>query len=299
MWIWAQVHGSFVLGIGLLALYRGPWALLAAALTVLNPNGLGLWELVLGYGTGEGSRGLVHHFVEEWGWLTPSDAPQIVRMLCLAIAGVLVWTDDEWRPRLVWLAVTALAVRHWRYCDPAGIALLPFVARRLETLLPRRPEGRPDLILAAALGFTAVLSPPVEPDPETFPPDVIATLSTRERIWSDFTLGGWLAWHGHEVFWDSRNDCYPVEVVEDGLRVAYRLGDWPEVLSRWGVQTVVTADDDLAVALEQRGWAPSPTEALHVLRLPVLAGGGTIPRSSGGVHGPAFATSQGGRQALR
>ncbi len=276
VWLWAWVHGSFVLGLAILAVLRGPWALLAAALTVLNPHGLALWGLVLGYGTGEGARGLVHHFVEEWGWLTPSDLPQIVRIGCLIFAGVLVWTDRDWRPRLIWLGVTALAVRHWRYCDPAGIALLPFVARRLDELLPARALGRPDWILGGALAVVAVGLPRSGPDPDRFPAEVPAQLGTESRLWADFTLGGWLGWHGHEVFWDSRNDCYPVGVVEDGLRVAYQLERWQEVLEHWAVDTVLTGDDALAAALLEAGWVREETSALHLLRLQPDSPSGTI-----------------------
>jgi hypothetical protein len=285
VWLWSWVHGSFVLGLALLAVFRGPWAGLAGVLTLLNPHGVALWGLVLGYGTGEGARGLVHHFVEEWGWLTPEDLPQTVRILCLAFAGVLVWTDRAWRPRLVWLGVTALAVRHWRYCDPAGIALLPFVAKRLDDLLPARPLGRPDWLLAAALAVTALVAPRSGPDPERFPPDVPALLGPQDRIWSDFTLGGWLGWHGHPVFWDSRNDCYPVTVVEDGLRVAYQLQDWQQVLSHWQVDTVLTADHSLATALLEAGWTRQETTALHLLRLPAPGGGGTLAPVEDTAHG--------------
>jgi len=285
VWCWAWVHGSFVLGLGLLALFRGPWALPAALLTLVNPHGLALWGLVLGYGTGAGAQGLVHHFVEEWGWLTPSDLPQTVRIACLVVAGVLIWLDKAWRPRLVWLAVTALAVRHWRYCDPAGIALLPFVARSLHRRLPERPVGRPDLWLATALVLVAVVTPRAGPDPERFPPDVPGLLAPEDRLWTDFTLGGWLGWHGHPVFWDSRNDCYPVAVVEDGLRVAYQLEGWQQVLARWEVDTVLTQDGALGQALAAAGWVRVNTSALWLLRLPPNSPDGTLPAGEDGSHG--------------
>jgi hypothetical protein len=285
VWLWAQVHGSFVLGIAILALFRGGWAIPAALLTLANPNGLALWGLVIGYGTGEGTRGLVHQFVEEWGWLTPSDLPQVARIACLAFAGLLVWTGKAWRPRLLWLGVTALAVRHWRYCDPAGIALLPFVARRLADLLPKRPVGRPDLLLGASLGVTALLSPPVHPDPESFPPEVPSLISSEHRVWSDFTLGGWLGWSGHPVFWDSRNDCYPVAVIEDGLRVAYQLENWQAVLRNWQIDVVLTQDEDLSLALQEAGWIRQQTSALFLLESPTTGSGGANQNPEGALDG--------------
>ncbi len=285
IWLWAQVHGSFVLGLAVLALFRGWWALPAALLTLLNPHGLDLWGLVLGYGTGSGASGLVHSFVEEWGWLKPTDLPQSVRILCLALAGVLIWTDRDWRPRLLWLGVTALAVRHWRYCDPAGIALLPFVARRLADLVPARLQGRPDLLLAGALGLTALVSPNVTPDPTRYPPGVPGQITSDDRVWSDFTLGGWLGWHGHPVFWDSRNDCYPVEVLQQGLLVAYRLTDWHQVLLDWRVDVVLTQDPELARSLGEKGWVRQETSSLYLLRLPPPEGEGTIQEPEGAPDG--------------
>ncbi len=64
--VWANLHGSWVFGLGVLALYDVRWAALAALLTLVNPYGIALWDLVFGYGAGTGVKAFVHREVFEW-----------------------------------------------------------------------------------------------------------------------------------------------------------------------------------------------------------------------------------------
>jgi len=267
--LWSLLHGSFVLGLGLLALQSPGWAAAPAAATLLHPAGPALWGLIAGYGTGSGAQGLVHTFVAEWGWLTPSDLPQTIRLICLLSGLALTASTPGWRPKLVALAVGALAIRHARYVDPAGIATLPYVARRLEGWLPGRALGRPLPLLAAALAVCALAAPRAGPDPALWPEELLERLPRGPGTWSDFTLGAWHARAGVPAFWDSRNDCYPVEVVADGIRVAYRQAGWLDALGSWGVERVLTRDPALVDALRAEGWRPLDEAAgLTLLGLP-------------------------------
>jgi hypothetical protein len=251
---WANVHGSFVLGLGLLALYRPRELLPGALVTLLNLHGIGLWQLVLGYGTGQGAQGLVHAYVEEWQPMWPDSLLQIVRLACLALAGWASIRSGRTRERVLWLAVTLLAVRHWRYCAPAALLLLPVVCKALSQRLPPRPAGQPLWVLLPVLGLAAFFSPRLGPDPARYPPDLWEELPAGARVWSDFTLGAWLSRGGHKAFWDSRNDCYPPAILEDGVRVAWQLEGWEGVLQAWEIEVVVTAQDALREALLGVGW---------------------------------------------
>ncbi len=252
--LWANLHGSFVLGLGLLALHRPREILPGALVTLLNPHGIGLWQLVLGYGTGQGAQGLVHAYVEEWQPMWPDSLLQVVRLGCLGFAGWASLRFGGHRDRLLWLAVTVLAVRHWRYCAPAALLLLPLVCTALSQRLPPRPPGQPLWVLLPVLCVAALFSPRQGPDPDRYPSALLEELPAGARVWSDFTLGAWLSRGGHPAFWDSRNDCYPPAILEDGMRVAWQLQGWKGVLQAWEIDVVVTAQEALQASLLGAGW---------------------------------------------
>ena len=260
--VWANVHGSFVIGVLWLLLTNWRFGLLGAALSLVNPNGWAVWELVTGYGLGTGAQGVVHQFVSEWLPLDLTTRAGAVKAGCLVISGALVFRArpgwgrelELWRPRILWLVTTWLAIRHARYSDVAGIALLPFVARELEARLPARVGPSPVLPFLVLMGLTAVLSPrPSIPD-ERYPRQIVQYIPADSRIWNDFHLGGFLGYHGRAVFWDSRNDCYPEAVFKDGVAVMRMTHGWLDVLDRWRVDTVVTAQPVLRDALAHEGF---------------------------------------------
>ncbi|MEE2752259.1 MAG: hypothetical protein VX519_12575 [Myxococcota bacterium] len=263
--LWANVHGSFVVGVFLLAMHRPKEVLLAVAASILNPHGLELHKLVLEYGLGSGPQGLVHHFVEEWRPLVPNTPSQAIRLAALAVGVWACVRTRSWRPVAIGAALIGLALLHWRYCTPAGLVLLPYVARAIGDHVPKRAPGVVAWPLVPALALTALAAPRVGTDTNAFPDPLLEVIPQNARIWSDFTLGGWLGRNGHKVFWDSRNDCYPKPVIEDGLRVAYQLDGWLNVLQEWNVDHVLTGELSVAGALRAEGWREVRTEGDLVL----------------------------------
>ena len=260
--VWANVHGSFVIGVLWILLTDWRIGVLAGVLTLLNPNGWGVWELLTGYGMGSGTQGAVHELVREWRPLDPTKLDGIVKLACLAVPGWLLFTSrvtwtrriEVWRPRILWLATTALAVWHVRYCDIAAIALLPFVARELEARLPRAKVMSPVMPYVALMALTAVFAPRAGVAEGRYPRAIVRQIPDGARMWNDFHLGGFLGYYGQRVFWDSRNDCYPEDVFRDGLVVTRMTAGWREVLNRRRVDTVVTAQPQLRDALERDGF---------------------------------------------
>ncbi len=247
--LWANIHGSFVVGIFLIFLTDWRWGLAAAGLTLCNPYGFHLWELIVGYGTGAESLAFVHRHVVD-----PRDPQELLLALYFALAGALLWTGKEWRPKLLWALTCALAVWHWRYCDIVGITLLPFVARRLEKLLPEKPVGHPAWLLAPAFLITALVRAPAPVDEDKFPGGILAGVPRDARLWNDFEIGGWLGYHGIKVFWDSRNDCYPIDVWRDAVQITVGADDWRQTLDARHIDALVTADPEKVSELTANGW---------------------------------------------
>ncbi len=139
-WIWANVHGGFVVGLGMIGIYallavwrRGPWLLLGMttliclAVTFLNPYGAAFWRYLI--------PALLHSrpFITEWRPLAlwPMDNYIGFRIIFFVavIAVPLGWKhlEKNWTGLAV-MAVTALAA--WHSLDvpgavcPGGLATL-------------------------------------------------------------------------------------------------------------------------------------------------------------------------------
>lgn len=254
VWLWAWVHGSFVLGVAMLALVSPAWAAGAALLTLLNPNGLALWGLVAGYGVGTGSQALVHAYVAEWAPLWRGGWEGAVTALCLVIAGALLLSGRDWRAKVLFLGAAALAISHQRYSDVLALLCLPFLADRLAELLPRHPARNPVPFAAAGFLLMGLVLPTPTLDRARYPEGIAEEIPTDARLWNAFTLGGYLGQQGVRVFFDPRNDCYPPDVLADGFAVEAVEDGWQAVLDRRGIDHVLTADLRLQTPLIATGW---------------------------------------------
>jgi hypothetical protein len=257
--VWANMHGSFVIGIFVIAIVDWRWGLVAAAATLINPYGWHVWDLVFGYGLGSDVRALVYQAIEEWRAPNFTDPATLIRYgLLLAAAPLLLWKVDwrngGWRPAILWLGVTLLAFQHRRFIDIAGIALGPWIAAALARWLPPRAAVAPWTALAVVLPLLALATPSIRVDRSIYPDDLPFSELAGKRLWNDFNLGGYLGAHGVKVFWDSRNDCYPVDLFADGLAVEKEKDGWRKVFAKWRIDTVVSRKPDLIAALVAEGW---------------------------------------------
>lgn len=275
--LWASVHGSFVVGVLAIGLVSWRWGLLAAALSLLNPLGPGAWALVMEYGLGRGSTSIVHDYIVEWTPLWPDDLAWSLRSLAVAVGLALALIGPDRKGRLLTVLLALLALWHRRYCDVFAIGALPAVAASLSARLPSRPIGPVLPALALLVAPVAILSPRAAVDPRIYPEAVRAALDPTAPTWTDIELGAWSARQGVPVFWDTRNDCYPSEVLQDGVRVAWQLEGWEGVLERWQVRQVLTRDSSLTEALQDRGALKVAYDSgLTLLRLPTTPATDTL-----------------------
>lgn len=284
-WIWANLHGSFPLGVAILVLasvrvsndttpritIARPvllTALACALVSFLTPHGLALHGLVIDYLTGGADTlAVVHEYVREFQPLWAVDpstiVPELVALVAVTTIALLGVRSHSTRALLV-LGLVVLATRNQRHLPLALLLAVPLLRPILAAWLPRglRAPTRPVVGLALApalvLGLVAFVQSPAPPPRggEGFDA-LVARLPEGARVYAPVDVGGRLAWAAHphaRVFADPRNDCYPADV----LREAYELGrpgqdrDWIlEVLARRRVTHVLDrAGTDVARALD-------------------------------------------------
>jgi hypothetical protein len=193
-------------------------------------------------------------YIPEWAPLDPFQPSQAVALVWLIGVSILLFRQPDWRKRLVGIVCGLLMIRAWRFAPMAAIVLLPWVVDELERRLPQRPLGNPLPALGCLLLVTVALSGNIGQRSGFYPERMLDDIPVTGRMWSDHLYGGWLGYHGYEVFWDGRNDCYPAEVFSDGLSIAFVQDGWAGKLNKWGIDLVMTRREPLARALEEADW---------------------------------------------
>lgn len=246
--LWTNAHGSFPVGLALLAAAvarvegserraRALTLAIAAALTLANPYGISLHALVLRYVRGGDPmaallRREVLEFRPLWTWPEPFANPWVVAA-CAGISLLAVRTLQQGTraarvDALLALALVAMGVsqsRHLALASVLGLALLgPALdglrAERARISLPRTPWlVAPPLALALALAATR----PHDHVAEALGGLALARLAADAgpvRAWVPFDATGWFLWSAHRdarLLFDARNDCHRAEVARDAL----------------------------------------------------------------------------------
>lgn len=267
LWLWANVHGTFVLGLGYLALHLAGRALegrrpsrgrerallrggVAGALaTVCNPYGIDLplfpFRLM--------ARGAVLDNVSEWQ--SPDFREAGAQLFAMWIVVVIVLCARR-RPgtRDLLVAVAFLLLGLWavRNVGLAAVATLPIVARLARNPQPRRAHAnRLDRVLVV-VSLCAVPLAVVHAagrhdwDLDRYPVDAYAAIEARglagRRLVTTDAWGGYLIaaeWPAQRVFFDDRYDMYPVSVQRDYDALAGVTPRWIEVLDRYRAELVM------------------------------------------------------------
>jgi len=250
--LWVNCHGSWALGIGLLAaasvcsyiVGRGPdkrvlagvLALCAGAL-IVNPIGIKLLLYPLNvFAKQRDSLG----FLTEWLPLTVQDVRGVAVFAILAAIGVAALLNKVKATvfeALVLAAVSFLAIQHIRMLFVFGIVSAPIVCRLLRQLRVAR-DPKPDhlpsnaLLLVTAAVLCFAMFPRVEKIQENIELNnpvkairFIRQAGLEGNMMHDYMWGGYLAWAlpEHKVFIDGRGDIFDWA----GLLARYR--DWATV----------------------------------------------------------------------
>ena len=287
IWLWANVHGSFALGIAYLGLHvvgrwvdgAPPWAgrertlvlgtgvgLLAA---LVNPYGLEL----LTFPVQLLSRGEILSNVYEW------QSPDFRDRWGIAFGAwlvVYVWALARGRHRVtrrdlvVTIPMVLLALWATRNIAIAPLVGLPVLARAFAT--EPRPGPRFSRVFIATacaavvlVGVAVGLAGASERSYafESYPTKAMRFLDSQDmlgaRIFTDDADAGFVInqyWPRQHVFMDDRYDMYPMPLMRDYLAVAGASPDWERILDRRDVEIVVwRRSEALAGALDRSdGW---------------------------------------------
>jgi len=247
---WANLHGSFPLGIGLLALGLSrsedrrarSMALVAASIaTLATPYGTSLLSLVARYvGGGDSAAAAIHDHIAEFQPLWAAGdvfggPPRIVAVVIVAVvafASVLAGSRTERLDALFALALAGLAVLQSRHVPQAVTLGLVLSLPALDRLVDRsgivsiafaREVAHRTTMLVAALALLACVSVCVvgaHADDalggDSLPGLVHDPRVVGRAIYAPFDAAGrvlWLADADARVFFDPRNDCYRAETA--------------------------------------------------------------------------------------
>ena len=267
IWVWAAVHGSWVIGIGLLvlvAIQRRSWRLASLAgvslvAVSLTAHGLGVWQILLDF---MANRDALAFLVE---WSPPAFGDIVQGPYLLVVAGIVVAAV---RGRIslndLWVVIPFLLVglTTQRTVFPAAIILLPYAALAVDVKVPTGSGRRNSrvawimAVVATAIGVGVLLRPVDAFDDERFPTDdLLASLET-DRFFHDDAVGGYLIyrdWPAAQVYIDDRAELYGAEFFEDHR--AARLGSYEQLFERYEMrEAIVKPKWPLGDVLLRDGW---------------------------------------------
>ncbi|HEY6629486.1 MAG TPA: hypothetical protein VI193_10925 [Acidimicrobiia bacterium] len=264
-WIWASMHGSFILGlayVGLTLLIDKDWkwlptAILSGLVTLLTAHGLGVLSVLLDFVKARDALALLSE------WRRPEIISVVFLPFLLGMA-LIVWAAVKGRvtPKHLLLIVPflILGLGATRALPPSWLALIPLVSLGVYGLKagssPRFSKGQAVVFGSAVLILPFLLISDASIDEERFPVAAAAALD-GSRTFHDDRTGGYLIWAegpDRQVFIDDRAELYKERLAEF---VAVRDGDQPfePVFERDGIeQALLKVTDTVVGDLEDAGW---------------------------------------------
>ena len=271
--LWANLHGSFALGVVLvgIACAEGAWsdparrrtygavALASLAGSVATPMGLGAWTAP-GFHFTQPPREIL-----EWAVIDVRTLPGGLYALCLGTVLAVAFTSSRapLSEIVLLLPVAFLSLTAARQMPYLAIAAAPFIAARLPwpRLPPSVPPGhraaRISAALAAGLVVLGVGSSPPAPDLSRFPTAALAALPSGPGTFTLYDWGGYLIWYapGTPVFIDGRFVPYVGATLDEYRTVLGAAPGWRTIVDRAGIRTLlVRPTDPVAVRAVDLGW---------------------------------------------
>lgn len=269
MWLWAAIHGSFVVGGAYLFLQavrfrdktRIPVVAASAAGTLATAHGLAILLMLGEFARGGEALDLMAE------WATP-DLLSLPFFPVLLLLGLMLYGAIRGAigSRDLWLVAPMLVLLFEanRTVPAAWLFLLPVAAESIVVAVPWSGKSQVDRRPVVTLGLAAfvgvvLLAPPPRLDPERFPLNA-ADVLTGERLFASDGAGGYLVyakWPERLVYVDDRAELFGEELPEM-VKVRGGRPQWVEVFEeREFDEALVTVEDPLADLLLLSGWSAS------------------------------------------
>lgn len=278
-WIWAAVHGSFLIGLGYVGLRwimdrewrTWPVPLISGLATLATAHGLGVVRILLDFSQARD----VLPLLTEWR------EPELLSFVFLPfVIGVVVVLIGAFRglitPRHVWLVAPflLLGLTAVRAVPPAWFGLLPLVALSLTGLSVGEARRFSAVGAGVFVVIIAVLPFLIRSDgtlaEERFPVEAVTALEDV-RTFHDDSAGGYLTFVGalgDGVYIDDRAELYR-DRVREFLEVRSGSADWEPVFVRDGIQqALLSVDEPLLDELTRAGWRVAHQDEHFMVLLP-------------------------------
>lgn len=277
--LWANVHGSYALGLAVLAPVAlsqrrrvALFALAAAALaTLATPAGLGTLTAPSGHFF------MPPRYIQEWAvpdLVTPAGLVQAITLA--AVLGTALLGRPAGREALILLPVVFISLSAARHAAFLGIVAAPFLAAhgpaalrglaltigiRLPSFLPARTPHAVTVVSLAIAALSVALATsiaPAEPDLQRYPVAAVPALRSGPGLFHEYDWGGFLIAYAPatRVFIDGRLSPYAPRVVDDYTTISEAHPGWRETIARLGVrQLLVRPATAVAVRARELGWS--------------------------------------------
>ncbi len=267
IWIWAGVHGSWIIGGLLVALeWLRTWdhrvfkvGAISLVATLATAHGLGTWLVVYEF---IGSQDALAQMQE---WKAP-DFGGLAQMPYLAlIAGVIVASiagKISVRDLVVVLPFMFLGMTSRRTVVPAAIVLLPWAVMAMPAVRVPKSASRPVVALGVMVGLGLLAIVPMGGDSvgtldsERFPSENARSQIDGLNAFYDDGVGGFLIfseWPERLVWIDDRAELHGVERMTELAEA--RNGNYEAVFAKYGFEAALTKPDwPLTDSLASDGW---------------------------------------------
>ncbi len=270
--LWANSHGSVLLGVGIIGLYflrelsarHSYWPMiwigLCLLVPLLNPLGIGIYTIFFQISAHTG-------FIGEWKSYGLNTAAFWVLTGLFMLAGYGWFKSQEKNPYdLILIGVLALlSFSSSRNGIMAAIFLAPFLDRWYTSLLS---QGKPWTRQIPAWGFIilalALLGLRLNNgqalsfrlDHERLPMAAIQFMQKYHLpgpVFNDYNFGGyflWEAWPDYPVFIDGRTEVYQGRVLKEYLTVSRAQSGWERIMRKYDIRVmVIRPEREIAKAL--------------------------------------------------
>jgi hypothetical protein len=289
LFVWAQLHGSYALGLGLILAScaaravedpRERWrfvpiAAFAVLMTLLTPSGLAAW-------TSSGGHFLAPpRYIAEEGVPDARTLPGALFLITLGlvVATAILSRRATLREVAILAPVLVVSLTAARHTPFLAIAAAPYFAANWPDPLARwRGAGssaglgalRRSIVIAASAAAIAlaVLSADARVDESAYPRAALSAVPSGPGLFNQYDWGGYLIYAkpSTPVFIDGRLFPFVPDVLEDYRAIISARPGWEDVVSRRGVHTLlVRPTDPIAVRAAEKGWLITYQDAIAVV----------------------------------